>query len=201
MEYSPRKAAESIKRVLSLNIQTQTIETAFLSMNSIQIVPKLLTNELKLSHVGHNTDENGIPSDLQILSEAKKKDKKYNSRKNIYESKFNNQSFKSDDEDGYKINNQMNEFKYKMMRRRSLKTEQDQEEEELDTYIKFFEKAIDENNYEIIENMEMLYSCTAHYVSSHFSFQNFEKQHDRTLHMNLRKNKPYFPDFFTRFID
>jgi hypothetical protein len=132
---------------------------------------------------------------LTIVKDIKKKTKWLTGSKG-----FSN--FKSDDEDGYKINNQMKKFKYQMMQRRnSVEPKKKTEEEELDEYIRFFEKAIDENNYEIIENMEMLYSCTAHYISYYFSFEQFEQQHDRTLKRSLFQNKLTFPDLFMRFID
>jgi hypothetical protein len=131
--------------------------------------------------------------------------KKKNTAKGWFSGTRGNGNFRSDDEDGYKINNQMKKFKFEMMKRRNTLLEaqekQIEEEEELDEYIRFFEKAIDENNYEIIENMEMLYSCTAHYVSYYFSFQQFEQIHDKKLTKCLRENRLTFPDLISRFID
>lgn len=187
-------------------MQTQTIESAFHLLPSIQISPKHMNDNLRLSNVDNQNKEEILLSpvnNINLLPDIiSKKDKKNGSRKNYRTgSKFNNPNFKSDDEDGYKINNQMNEFKYQMIQRRNTMNELNQEEHELDEYIKFFENAIDENNYEIIENMEMLYSCTAHYVSYYFSFESFENQHDQKLKKNLVNQRMHFPDLFTRFID
>ena len=171
------------KLVVKLNVQTQTTETYTLMKD---------TESVKISM--HESFPEEIPAPLTIVKDIKKKKWLSSSKK------FAN--FKSDDEDGYKINNQMSKFKYQMMQRKnSVKPKQKTEEEELDEYIKFFEKAIDENNYEIIENMEMLYSCTAHYISYYFSFEQFEEQHERNLRKSLIQNKLTFPDLFTRFID
>lgn len=145
--------------------------------------------------------EEMAPMQFAMLKDVQKKQKSGMKRELTGSRGFSN--FRSDDEDGYRIGNQMKKFKFQMIQRKNSVSEPKRktEEEELDEYIRFFEKAIDENNYEIIENMEMLYSCTANYVSYFFSFEQFEKQHNRNLKNSLFQNKLTFPDLFTRFID
>lgn len=183
-----KKKAKSGPLVLKLHVQTQTTETFSIPMD---LEPKIISVPVLEEP----------PTPLPILRDVQKKSKQ--SAKGWFSGTRGVSNFRSDDEDGYKINNQMSKFKFEMMKRRNTGAEPQgqNEEEELDEYIRFFEQAIDENNYEIIENMEMLYSCTAHYVSYYFSFQQFEERHDRQLKQSLVQGRLTFPDLISRFID
>ena len=180
----------TLPAVLRLNVQTQTTETISLSQ---QVMPAIMDQPKLIPEETHKP--------LDLLKDTQKKQK--SSTKKDLRGSRGVSNFRSDNEDGYEIGNQMKKFKYQMIQRKNsiVEPRKKTEEEELDEYIRFFEKAIDENNYEIIENMEMLYSCTAHYVSYFFSFEQFEKQHDRNLRNSIFQNKLTFPDLFTRFID
>lgn len=179
----------SLPKVLKLDVQTQTTETFSLAQ---AVLPEAERQSMP---------EEEAPAPLAMLKDVHRKQKSGAKPELSGSRGFSN--FRSDDEDGYRIGNQMKKFKFQMIQRKNSVAESKRktEEEELDEYIRFFEKAIDENNYEIIENMEMLYSCTANYVSYFFSFEQFEKQHHRNLKNSLFQNKLTFPDLFTRFID
>lgn len=72
---------------------------------------------------------------------------------------------------------------------------------DLDRVINIFDVLFKENNDDLIEKLEILYSCTASYTSHYFSFEQFEKDHDNLLFSNLRRGKLIFPDIFNKYID
>ena len=72
---------------------------------------------------------------------------------------------------------------------------------DLNRVIHVFDVLFKENNDDLIEKLEILYSCTATYTSHFFSFEEFERNHEKRLISNLKEGKLIFPDLFNRYID
>ena len=72
---------------------------------------------------------------------------------------------------------------------------------DLNRVIHVFDVLFKENNDDLIEKLEILYSCTATYTSHFFSFEEFERNHEKRLISNLKEGKLIFPDLFNRCID
>ena len=173
------------QRIINLNVQTQTEGT----FTNKQEYHNMNDDHIKQSNGSNKT--NGYV-DLKEINSKNKTNFGFKIGKN--------KNFKSDDEDGYQIQNQITDLKYKIINKQS-NNNWIEENDNLNKYIDIFEKAIDENNYEIIENMAILYSCTANYTSYYFSFDIFEKNHNSRIKNHLLNEHKNYPDIFARFFD